>query len=347
MEKVNTINLSEIRNSLQENENSLTKEEIKNKCLIIKSANDWLEEAKNRPMPKQLFGEIWFENELSILYADTNVGKSILAVQIANSISSGKPILNMANEVIPQKILYIDCELSDKQFENRYSIKYQQHYQFHTNFDRAEINSDLEIPNQYKSLEVYLAHSLEQHAINGNYKIFIIDNLSYLSNDNEKAKDALHLMKQLKNLTRNHDASVLVLAHTPKRDETKPIHKNDLAGSKMLMNFCDSSFSIGNSCLNPNYRYIKQIKQRNTEHKYHWENIILCELEKPENFVKLNFLAYDMEINHLKTFSNTTSEDKDIQILELINQGLNNVEIGKELGMSEGAIRKRKKKLNL
>ena len=60
--------------------------------LTIKTANEWIEEAKFKPIPKMLFGDFWFEYELCILFADTNLGKSILAVQIANSISKGEPI---------------------------------------------------------------------------------------------------------------------------------------------------------------------------------------------------------------------------------------------------------------
>src|SRR5674476_374724 len=51
------------------------------------SANLWIEQAKSRPIPKMLFSEFWYESEVCILFSHTNLGKSILAVQIANSIS--------------------------------------------------------------------------------------------------------------------------------------------------------------------------------------------------------------------------------------------------------------------
>jgi len=46
----------------------------------VKTANRWIEQAKTRPIPQMLFGEFWFEGELCILFADTNLGKSILVV---------------------------------------------------------------------------------------------------------------------------------------------------------------------------------------------------------------------------------------------------------------------------
>ena len=75
---------------------------------IVQSANDWIEQAKARPIPKMLFSEFWHEGEVSILFADTNLGKSILAVQIADSISQGKPIPGFKFEAQTQKVLYFD-----------------------------------------------------------------------------------------------------------------------------------------------------------------------------------------------------------------------------------------------
>jgi len=55
--------------------------------LNIRPANTWLQQANKRAIPKMLFGKFWFQGELCILFADSNLGKSILAVQIANAIS--------------------------------------------------------------------------------------------------------------------------------------------------------------------------------------------------------------------------------------------------------------------
>ena len=127
----------------------------------VKTASRWIEQAKTRPIPKMLFGEFWFEGELCILFADTNLGKSILAVQIGNSISRGEQIGGFKLEASKQPILYFDFELSDKQFENRYSIKFEQHYSFDSNFIRVEINPDAVIP-EAQTFDDYLNHSLER-----------------------------------------------------------------------------------------------------------------------------------------------------------------------------------------
>lgn len=55
--------------------------------LSIKSVNQALSEASMQKNPIQLYGEFWFEGEICCLFADSNVGKSILAVQIAADIA--------------------------------------------------------------------------------------------------------------------------------------------------------------------------------------------------------------------------------------------------------------------
>ena len=324
----------------------INKEKAKN-CLIIKPVNEWINGAKARPIPNMLFSELWYENELCILYADTNVGKSILAVQIAESISSGIPIDNFKLEAQPQKVLYLDFELSDKQFEKRYSKDYDDHFKFHPNFLRAEINPILDLPKPYKCVEDYLFAELKGIIEKHKAKVIIIDNLTFLQNDNEKAKYALELMKQLKKITKELNVSVMVLAHTPKRDESKPISVNDLAGSKMLSNFCDSAFAIGKSTEDPKYRYLKQIKQRNTEHLYHTNNVIICLLEKEYNFLGFRFLFFDSELNHLRQPTSTNLDERDAEMANLIGEGLSNVAIGERLDINEATVRKRRKKLEI
>ncbi len=296
----------------------------------ILKGNEWLEQANKRPIPNALFLCLWYEGEICILFADTNLGKSILAVQIAVTLAAN------------YRVLYFDFELSDKQFEARYSNNYQSHYAFPENFYRAEINPEKADFKEagFETIEDYLTNSIEQTIISTGANILIIDNLTYLKSETEKAKDALPLMKHLKALKSKYGLSILALAHTPKRDLSKPITRNDLQGSKMLMNFCDSSFSIGESTKDKTLRYIKQIKERNTEKVYDAENIAVYQIVKPNNYLHFEFLEFGRESDHLR---NVTEVDRTTQIkeaIELKGKGLSNVEIARKFGVSEGAIRK-------
>jgi RecA-family ATPase len=316
------------------------------KFFDLKTSNQWIEEAKSKPIPKMLFGEFWFQNEICILFADSNVGKSILAVQIAEQICKGENTCNLSFEVKPQKVIYFDFELSSKQFENRYSNNYTNHYTFSDFFFRAEINSDF-IFQKDMLFEDLVYQNLEDYIIAHKSKIIIIDNLTYLVSRLEKGTDSSALMMKLNKLKRKYNLSILILAHTPKRNSTLAITQNDLGGSKMLMNFCDSSFTIGKSMLGDNIRYIKQIKQRNVGEIYGTNNVIICKIENLYNFLKFEFEDYGNEVEHLKIITNEEIQMRNSNILELQKDGISNVAIAKQLNCSEGTVRNILKKNNL
>lgn len=306
----------------------------------LRTADEWLQDARQRPMPKMLFGEFWFEGEICILFADTNVGKSILAVQIADSISKGKPIDGIPLEAPAQTVVYFDFELSDKQFEARYSERafnaeaYSNHYRFDDRLIRAEIDPDADIDHDFQDFEEVLQISLKDAIVSTGAKVLIIDNLTYLKNETERAKDALPLMKYLKALKARFGLSILALAHTPKRDLSKPITRNDLQGSKMLINFCDSSFAIGESCKERGLRYLKQVKVRNAELKFDSENVYLCQVQKPGNFLHFGFDGLGGEREHLRDLSDGDRESLIARAKQLSAEGKSQREIADILGVS-------------
>lgn len=307
--------------------------------LKVASANKWINEASKRPMPKKLFGSLWHSGELSVLFADTGVGKTILAVQIADGISSGNQMLPFTNEAEPQKILYIDFELTDKQFQIRYTNKETgKIHVFNDNFLRAEISSDEEISD-----EIIMA-SIEDEIIKTDAKIIVIDNITYLKNETEKGRNALPLMKQLNHLKKKYGLSILVLAHTPKRDGTRPIHLTDLYGSVMIANFIDGAFAIGRSCDGANYRYIKQLKCRSDEVEYHSENVAFIELIKADNMIQFTFNDFNTEEQHLKQVTNSEKNDLINRIHELADKGKTQREIADEIDRSLGFVNKHLKK---
>lgn len=332
-------------NHLKELHDEVEKTKENKGLFKVKSANKWIEESKSTPIPKMLFGELWHEYELCILFADTNLGKSILAVQIGNSISSGTPIGGFKLEAEKQSVLYLDFELSAKQFEARYSIKneaqtaYEQHYYFDNNFTRIEINPDANVPDK-TSFEDYLQQSLEQSILELDAKVIIIDNLTYLKNETEKAKDALPLMKHLKALKTKYQLSILALAHTPKRDLSKPISRNDLSGSKMLINFVDSCFAIGESHSDKQIRYLKQIKARNTEIIYDTQNVANCQIQKCFNFLEFEFMGFGFESEHLKQLTDKDRENLIEQVKELHEKKHSQRQIAEQLAIAVGTVNK-------
>jgi hypothetical protein len=304
-----------------------------NTLLCIKNANDWINEAKDRKQPEKLYDVFWFENEICILFADTNVGKSILAVQIADEIS------------LHSKVIYADFELTGKQFEGRYSDNYQNHYKFSNNLLRIEINPDADIDDK-KPFEDQLIDALESSVNETGAKIMIVDNITYIGTETEQSKNALPLMKKLKALKKKHDLSMLLLAHTPKRNLSKPITRNDLAGSKALINFVDSAFTIGESFNDKRLRYLKQIKCREAEIIYDTKNVKLYEIAKETNFLQFVHVGYASEIAHLKNIKDKDKEELENKVFELHHEGKSYREIANETGISHTQVNRIIDRLN-
>lgn len=309
-----------------------------NKEFIIgKPMNEWIEIAKGEPVPKMLFSELWHEGEVCILFSSTGLGKSVLAMQIADSISRGISIPYFKMEAEKQKILYFDFELSNKQIQKRYSINFENDYLFDDNFIRVKIDVT-KMPDGV-IFENYLISEMEKYIVNSNVKIIIIDNLTYLRGDVEHAKDALPFMKTLNSLKEVHNLSILVLAHSPKRSEYNPITTRDLSGSSALSQFCDSCFAIGKSVKEPKTRYIKQLKERYTEELYGGDNVIVCSLEQPNNYLHFKHTGYGSEQDFLQNKTDAEKSNRIELSKSMSKEGKSLRTIGDELGVSQETVR--------
>lgn len=291
--------------------------------LTVKKANETMREASLRPDPTALWMTLWYSGEVCCLFADSNAGKSLLAVQIADEIA------------VHQKILYFDFELSDKQFQLRYTSEDGNLHHFPENLYRMEISPEnIDVSN----FEDAVMTSIEDAALSVGSKVLIIDNLTYLCNAAEKGDAAGELMMRLMGLKRKHGWSILVLAHTPKRPLTNPISQNDLAGSKKIFNFLDSSFSIGKSIKDTGLRYIKQIKCRHGSFTYDSDNVITCTISKDRDFTRFEIVSYGNEKEHLKEQTDTDRASLIAKTKELASLGKSQREISKELGVSLGTV---------
>ncbi|MCL2510443.1 MAG: AAA family ATPase [Bacteroidales bacterium] len=294
----------------------------------VRTANQCIGDAKTQPIPKNLYHSLLFENEITFLFADTGIGKSVFAVQIANEISK------------TEKVLYFDLELSDKQFQSRYSENYQNEFVFSENLIRPDFVRPFKVPDGV-DYDEYFIDSLKGVINRTGAKIVIIDNMTKLiSSDTDKATTAKPLMDSLTNLKFEYGLTLLLLEHTRKTDLSRPISLNDLQGSKMKANFADAAFSIGRSTKDKNIRYVKQLKCRSSEIVYDSDNVPVYEIIKENSFLYFSPLGYDAECNHLKQPTEDDKANRKQEAADLKAQGLSNREIARRVGVSEGAIRK-------
>lgn len=297
--------------------------------LILKEASEWCNQARAMDNPRSLWMGLWHEGELACLFADSNVGKSILAVQIAHEISQS------------QRVVYYDFELSAKQFQLRYTDgSTGSTFNFNPNLIRCELDSALISDSVCDGsiIDQIVGSAQRAHA-----NVIIIDNLTFMCNDSENGLAAHDLMVRLTELKRQWGLSVLVLAHTPKRDCTQPITQNDLAGSKRLFNFFDAVWSLGKSNKGVGTRYIKQLKARLASIEYDTTSVLECEIVKnPDGYLHFEPGDTSSEYAHLKrngdSDSRSITDDQRLEVLILHEDGKSMRQIASAVGISVSAV---------
>lgn len=321
--------LAKCENQLEE---QATVDDVKTDGIfIVKSANQAMKDAKDIPDPKPLWLSLWNEGEVCCLFADSGVGKSIYAVQIATAIAE------------KQTVLYFDFELTEKQFQLRYTNEKGEEYKWTDKLYRVVANPE---KMNLDNFEKEVIDGIEAYAQKCNTKVLIIDNLSWLCNAAEDGELAAKLMKELMKFKKKHGWSILVLAHTPKRDMNRPITQNDISGSKKIPNFIDSAFSIGFSVLGESYRYIKEIKTRLGKTTYGANNVINAVIEKSDNFLYFRIIGYGKESEHLqqpKRLNLDTDNSKSdklhkafAKIFKKQNEGIGRNELARQLAVEYG-----------
>ena len=297
--------------------------------LEAKPCNQWIEENRMRPDPVSFCDGLVVEGENTVAFARSNIGKSIKCTQMAAEIA------------LHHKVLYIDCELSGKQFQMRYTNKQTGSvHVFPENFLRAEIDPDLIVES---NLEEAILNSIRQAAISG-IRYFFVDNITFLCNDSEKGQTAGEFMMKLIKLKKKYHLTLVIIAHTPKRDCKLPITQNDLAGSAKLINFFDAGFAIGESAKDKDLRYIKQVKVRTGKFLYPSDHVMLYRIENPDNFTQFVFQGYGDEREHLRERNATTDMEDMQEVVNFKSKGLSVRQIAEETGLKPTTVFRKLKK---
>ena len=321
------VDIENITKAIVENEENDTNNDD---GLWMTKANKAMEKAFKIKDRESLYKRLWYESEICVLFAMSNLGKSILAVQIANEIAKSGKLVN-----------YLDYELEDKQFQQRYTNnRTKQMFKFSDNLFRANLSVDFALNNNGRVERFF--KKLEELSKKG-VKIFILDNITSLVDKIENGDVVLDFMRRLKQLKEKYGLSILIVAHTTKKKDSTPLTQDNLAGSKKLMNFIDSAFAIGKSLVETDVKYIKQLKVRYGKFTNDEDNVLLCKIVKEDNFPHFvecgNAVEKDL-LNTRKSIANEGKRELMHAAYVLHTQGVSNRKIGRELGVSDKTIGK-------
>ena len=315
----------------------------KRSLLKAEPINEGLKKSYDKPNPRKLFGQLWWEKELVICFASTNVGKTLLAMQIAESLATGAQVFKdddnpCPNETEAMKVLYVDAELTYKQIENRYkNYATKENYELSSNIIRAEINRDFlwqKGDNMEELIKEDIKNLIEEHKP----EALIVDNLKMLRKGTEKSHEALPMMFELNNLKGKYNISILVLGHTPKIDVLSPIQINHLSGSSDIANASDGIFAIAKTKEDNATRYIKELKQRNVQFKFGSSNVLLCTIDQPKSFTGFFWNSLCKESQLLSEWTEEAKKQLKKEIIQYKKDGLTTRAIEKKIPWGKSKI---------
>jgi len=308
----------------------INKDDIKPLPFICRTFNDNISDAEKLPPAIKLFGDFIYENEVTLLVGDNGTGKSIFAVKVAQAIANGNTNNTPFDGVNKQKrVLYIDYELTDRQFFKRFPKKV-----FPENLYRVSLNPEcygcdinkdtiLDLIKKYKS------------------ELVIIDNITAMLKESTKEADvAIETMRWFKQLQINLKLTLIVIAHTPKIYDNVILKTDHVAGSKNMTNYADSVFFIARSEKGKNIRYLTHVKTRNVEEP---DGVFDIKLIETEEGLKFDYIEMSKETTHFKPRENSNL-NKYEGIKELRDYGKTLREVGEIYGIDKSTVLRNLKK---
>lgn len=286
-----------------------------------------IDEARKQPPLKRLCSSLIYENDLCMIFSDTNVGKTLLAMDIAAMIASGEDIEPFHCDAKPQKVLYIDCEMSSGQLFHRYENRI-----FHENLIRATLSDTID-PSMAQGLAV---DAIDQYCGETGCRVVFVDNITALGSTVD-VEDATDIMLSLKTLTKKH-ITVVVIAHTPKIETNQPLVKESMGGAKVLANLCDSIIGIAKT--RQGYRYVKQLKTRMVKDTTDSDELDFFSIQN-DPYLHFQYEGRDTEQRLLFSkqkhdfFSDIFNEDTQLELNTLVKR------IREKTNATEKAARKR------
>lgn len=272
--------------------------------------------------PKELIPHVIVENETTILFGDTGLGKSTLSMQMAIEIAqTGK------------KVLYVNFELSQKQFSKKYPGIGIPVTLYIANIDYTLMHDVTD--------QSFILAEIEKLALEYETDVIVIDNLTNLCINSKEGGEAGNIMLRLISLRMTHNWTMLILAHVPKRKPGDPLSLNDLAGSKILSNLADNVIGLNKSKLGKEKRYIIQLKYRSMPIELDYKNVQELSLTMSDGYLHFEYGGYDEERVHLPRSRDEKAELEADIVKELREpNGLSYRDIADKLGTSLGTVQR-------
>ena len=216
----------------------------------------------------QICEEILLENGTSSISGQSNVGKSILALQFAMSVAMGVPFLTF-DVPRPRKVLLVQFEMMDAHMRTRVNKCMAGMLSQYPN-KQSLLRDNLKITSM-ENIKIFTDQykAIEGNLMSGDFDVCVVDNLYSSSGTQLHKNDALtQLMSLIDELRKEYQCAFMMISHHKKLEEKRPLEHSMVYGGSYFVNFLDNLVQVANTGRHNQLKVFKITKIR-TENEFH------------------------------------------------------------------------------
>ena len=286
----------------------------KDKIITNTSFGELLDRNKNKKKPKMFWAGI-IPKTVGFIYGPAKSGKTILCENLAFAIvSEREKFLGIPIEIKKSKVLYISME---EDTDMRIIQRGKKQIKGYSSEEKSLIKENLYYTDKkfIRSVEnetdwELLEKEIKSHRSN----LIFIDSTNRFNIDIQEKLEANSMMQKFRKLAEKYNCAIILIHHTVKSQENKPMTLNTMSGSSALSR--DADFFIGVNRLTNGVRYIKFVESR----YYQYDDKCKVLSIQENSLIDLQFEEYESEL--LKTIDGRHNKDNSEMILNFIKENV-------------------------
>lgn len=262
-------------------------EEATGEIAPLRRAYDRIISGMEAGRPQMVFDEFWREGELALMFGESGVGKSLLAMRLADTLAAGGDIPWFRMECPAGKTLHVDLSMSDRQFASRHS------YSGEGGEERAlQVSTRLycDRPVDEQELIEWLERQIEAEKL----RYVIIDDLSMLMRSCDGTRDTVAVMRGLRRICGRFGVSILVVMQSEGPKANARLSERDLGRQRSLCRMADSVFGIGHNAKRGGSVYLAHTRSHSSKPQWTVHNAIQAKIIEHRGSL---FIEFEMNVS--------------------------------------------------
>ena len=202
---------------------------------------------KFNEMPEPIIDDLFFKKDIMGIAGGSNVGKSVISLQLSTCLALGVPFLNFR---VPKarKVMHVQFELKDESFSNllqRTAMPILEKYPIEA--PRFEKNCSILSSGQ---MDVFTDkwEQIDKNLMHHPCDVLVVDNLYTSTHKNvSRNSEIQELLRTIVNLKNTHNVAIIIVSHHKKIGEMQPLDMSQMLGGSAYTNHLDAVVQMASS----------------------------------------------------------------------------------------------------